>query len=143
MSAVSFDERLFAVLGDGAASPGAAHLVGSECSQCGKVFFPAQTICTACLREGTLRDRALNTRGSLYAYTVVERESLVPKDFPVPYAYGYVDLPEGVRLVARLSDWKPGQLRLDLPVVLQPLRLRQREDGAEVFGFTFRPAEDA
>lgn len=90
---------------------GQLHLLGSRCSACGKVFFPQQALCTECFQEGTLKEHPLSTRGKLYSSTIVERESLAPKGFQVPYAYGYVNLPEGVRVLSKIVGWKPETLR--------------------------------
>jgi hypothetical protein len=33
---------------------------------------------------------------------MVEKESLGAKGFRVPFAYGYIDLPEGVRVLSKI-----------------------------------------
>jgi uncharacterized OB-fold protein len=68
----------------------------------------------------------------------VERESLAPKGFTVPYAYGYVDLPERVRALAKIVDWKPEILKLDAPVELVLEEIREEPSGEKVMGFRFR-----
>ena len=73
---ISFDPRVLTLAAPG---DGQAHLLGSRCGACGKVFFPQQSLCTECFQEGTLKECSLGTRGKLYAFTIVERESLAPK----------------------------------------------------------------
>lgn len=137
---VSFNAEML----DLRAADNEARLVGSECKACGRVHFPRQARCSDCFSEQPLEDRSLATRGRLYAFTTVERESLAPKGFTVPYAYGYVDLPEGVRLVARITDWTTEALRLDAPVEMVVRPIRKDASGADVMGFCFRPvAADA
>ncbi len=132
---ISFDPRILTLRFP---EDGQPHLLGSRCSACGKVFFPQQSLCTECFKEGTLKECSLSTQGKLYAFTIVERESLAPKGFTVPYAYGYVELPEGVRVLSKIIDWKPETLRLDAPVEFVPEVLREDPSGQKVMGFRFR-----
>jgi len=131
---VPFDPGILALGGEGG-----GHLIGSKCSDCGAVYFPCQTFCIACMAEHTLTDCELSRHGQLYAYTIVTRESIAPKGFEVPYVYGYVDLPEGVRVVSRIVDWDASTLRIDMPVELVVEKLRTRPDGTDVMAFRHRP----
>ena len=132
---ISFDPRVLTL-----SSPedGQPNLLGSRCSACGSVFFPQQTLCTECFKRGTLKECSLTTEGKLYAFTIVERESLAPKGFTVPYAYGYVELPEGVRVLSKIIDWKPETLKLNVPVKLAVESLRQDATGRKIMAFCFR-----
>ena len=131
----SFDPRIFTL---GVAEGDKAHLIGSKCGACGAVFFPQQLLCTECFQEGTMKDHALSTKGKIYAFTIVERESLAPKGFKVPYSYGYVELPEGVRVLSKIVDWTAETLKLDVPVELIVEPLREDPSGEKVMGFRFR-----
>jgi uncharacterized OB-fold protein len=131
----SFDPRIFTLSATEDSQP---HLLGSICSACGAVFFPKQSLCTGCLQEGTLKDHALSTEGKVYSFTIVERESLAPKGFQVPYAYGYVDLPDRVRVLSKIVGWTPETLKLDSPVELVMEPLREDATGEKVMAFRFR-----
>lgn len=122
---------------------GRPHLLGNRCNSCGSVFFPQQHLCTACFQEGTMRECALSIKGKLYSYTIVERESLAPPGFSVPYAYGYVELPEGIRVLSKIIGWTPETLKIDAQVemVLDPLR--EDSSGQKVMGFRFRMVQSA
>jgi len=120
------------------ADDGQPHLLGSRCSACGKVFFPQQALCTECFREGTLGEYPLSKRGKLYSFTVVERESLAPKGFQVPYAYGYVNLPEKVRVLSKIVGWTPETLKIDADVELVLEEIRVNSEGQKVMGFRFQ-----
>ena len=133
-SRVPFDPAILALDGEGG-----GHLIGSKCSDCGAVYFPRQTFCIACMAENTLADCELSRHGQLYAYTIVTRESIAPKGFEVPYVYGYVDLPEGVRVVSKIVDWDASTLRIDMPVELVVEKLRTQPDGTDVMAFRHRP----
>jgi uncharacterized OB-fold protein len=132
---VSFNPLILAL---NAPPDGQPHLLGSRCSACGAFSFPQQALCTQCFTEGTLKEHPLSNRGILYSFTIVERETLAPKGFKVPYAYGYVDLPEGVRVLSKIVDWKPETLKLSAPVEFLLEEIRENPSGEKVFGFRFR-----
>lgn len=121
-----------------ASEDGQPHLLGSKCGSCGCVFFPQQSLCTECFQEGTLKEHPLSRRGKLYSFTIVERESLAPPGFKVPYAYGYVELPEGVRILSKIIDWTPETLKIDALAEFVLEALRENSSGQKVMGFRFR-----
>jgi uncharacterized protein len=120
------------------AEDGKPHLLGSRCEACGKVYFPQQKLCIECLGEGTLKGYPLSDKGKIYSFTVVERDTLAPKGFQVPYAYGYIDLPEGVRVLSKIVGWRSETLKIDAPVEIFLEEIRQNEVGEKVMGFRFR-----
>lgn len=72
-------------------------LQGSECASCGEKAFPVRAFCPGCGgRELAAID--LPSEGMLYSYSVVH----VSASRPTPYAIGYVDLANGVRVLAGL-----------------------------------------
>jgi uncharacterized OB-fold protein len=132
---ISFNPVVFTL---NASPDGQPHLLGSHCSACGAFFFPQQTLCTQCFTEGSLKEHPLKNQGTLYSFTIVERESLAPKGFKVPYAYGYVDLPEGVRVLAKIVGWTLETLKMGAPVELITEELRESPSGQKVVAFYFR-----
>ena len=96
-------------------------LMGSECSGCGTVGFPASTQCGRCA-TATATPRALSTRGTVWTYTV---QRFAPKSPPYvpppegfsPFAMGYVELPEGIR-VAGILDCETFDGLMGAPAVL-------------------------
>jgi uncharacterized OB-fold protein len=102
----TFERPELAIEADG------AHLAGSRCEGCGAVHFPQRLSCFECLSTD-LSPYSLAATGTLYSWTVVR----VSSSRPVPYAVGFVDLPEGVRVFADLSG-KFEQFRIDMPVEL-------------------------
>jgi uncharacterized OB-fold protein len=81
----------------------------------------------------------LSRRGRLYTFTIAETG---PPGFDVPYAFGYVDLPEGVRVFAPLTDCEYDRLEIGMELELVLGKIRQ-EDGVEVIGYKFRPVQGA
>lgn len=121
-----------------APTDGEAHLVGSRCNNCGKVYFPGQDLCTECLREGTMETYYFGSKGEVYSYTIVERDSLAPPGFKAPYAYGYIAMPEGVRVLGKIIDWTAQTLRIGTPVEMTLEEIRRDKSNESVMGFRFR-----
>ncbi|MQA78855.1 MAG: hypothetical protein GEV10_10335 [Streptosporangiales bacterium] len=105
-----------------------ARLLGSRCRTCDARAFPSRSLCFGCL--GTdLEPLALGPAGVLYSYSTVR----VSASRAVPYTLGYVDLPEGPRVLAELGG-DPDRYRPD-----QPVHLAVAADGS----WSFVPAEEA
>jgi uncharacterized OB-fold protein len=133
---ISFNPVLFTLDGE----DGGPQLLGSKCGKCGTFFFPQQKLCTACFKEDSLQEHTLSRQGVLYSFTTVERESLAPKGFTVPYAYGYVDLPEGVRILAKIVGWTPETLKIGAKVEMVTEEIRKNSEGQPVLGYRFKVA---
>jgi uncharacterized OB-fold protein len=95
-----------------------ARLVGSECRSCQARSFPARTLCFQCLGDN-LADIPLGPEGTLYSFATVH----VSASRATPYTIGYIDLPEGPRVLARLAG-DPGAYTPD-----DPVRLVVADDG--------------
>ncbi len=123
---------LFAAAPDGAV-PSA--LLASRCGGCGTVSFPSETICPGCFRSDVITPFRLSGRGTLYSYSIVRS---APPGFTAPYAVGYVDLAEGVRLFAPIVVDRFEDLSIGMPVELAVAPVR-RDGAVDVIGYTFRP----
>ena len=117
---------------------GLPHLLASKCDDCNVLFFPPQEFCSQCL-EGNLKPVELSAQGILYSFTIVERESLAPGDFRVPFAYGYIDLPEGVRVLAKIIGWEPDALTIGMNVRLALEKIKEDDSGNDIVAFRFAP----
>lgn len=73
-------------------------LAGSRCLACGALAFPARDACMACGRRD-MTGTALATTGTLYSSTTIH----VSSSRPTPYAIGYVDLDDGVRVLTGIA----------------------------------------
>ncbi len=71
------------------------YLIGSRCRDCGAVAFPRRVVCHKCAGEN-VGEIPLSQRGKLASFTVAWA---APEGFKPPVIMGYIDLPEGVRLV--------------------------------------------
>ncbi|WP_237690302.1 Zn-ribbon domain-containing OB-fold protein [Nocardioides panacisoli] len=94
-----------AEVGDLRRSPG---LRGSRCVSCGNVAFPVAAGCQRC-GSAEVTPRELSPDGTVWGHTV---QRFAPKSPPYvppaegfsPFAVGYVELPEGVRVEAVLES---------------------------------------
>jgi uncharacterized OB-fold protein len=115
---------------------GAPCLVGARCHDCAKVWFPSAAICPSCRSQAI--DRApLSRAGRLYAWS---RLHVAARGWAAPYVLGYVDLPEGVRVLAHIAVDDPAALRPDMPVAFRATAPAVNAEGQEVIHFVFAPA---
>jgi uncharacterized OB-fold protein len=113
-------------------------LLGNKCSTCGMVYFPKRAVCSGCFGD-TLAEHELSTEGTIYSYTVIHYPH--PLGFPVPYAYGLVDLPEDkVRVAAMFTERENLKIGMKVKLVLD--KLSSSPDGKEVIGFKFQPVRE-
>lgn len=113
-------------------TPGAPlKLLGSRCDGCRQVVFPEAAVCPACGGE-SLQRTELSREGVLYAWS---RVHVGPRTLERPFTLGFVDLPEGVRVLARITGElrEPGQ-----KVTLDAARIGTAADGAALCNFVFR-----
>ena len=95
-----------------------------RCERCGSFdWYPSGT-CPGCGSDA-LAWTALSGRGELFSWSCVERAWVAPFKSHAPYVTGLVTLAEdpSVRLVTRIVDCEPSELRMQMPVhvVFRPL----------------------
>lgn len=112
------------------------HLVGSHCKICGQNYFPVRQICPKCFGEAQMEKVRLSNQGKLYSYSIVH---VAPKQFSPPYAIGYVDFPEGVRVLGQLTTRDPNELQLDMDVQTLLGKICVDEQGNEIVSYKFKP----
>lgn len=124
----------------GALTPGTPpRLRAGRCRACGRHHFPAAEDCPYC-GGGQVDEAALAGDGRLWAWTAV---TSAPPGYqgPVPYGFGVVELPEGLRVVGRLTEPDPSRLRLG-----QAMRLVTEAvpgpDGEPMTVWAFQPEAD-
>lgn len=109
-------------------------LLANKCKSCGQVFFPKAVFCLTCLNED-MQELKLSRKGKLYSYTIGHMPST---HFMPPYAIGFVDMPEGVKIFAplKMTEDKPFKIGMDMEVVIEKL---WQEGDTEVIGYKFQP----
>jgi uncharacterized OB-fold protein len=117
------------VVADGA---GVLRLAGGECTECGALSFPQAEVCIACLSE-EISTSPMADRGILYSYSIIRVGSENDK---LPYAVGYVDLSNGIRVFSHLAGIET--LSIDMPVSLHVEQAGEDENGASQYKFWVR-----
>ncbi|TEO04738.1 Zn-ribbon domain-containing OB-fold protein [Pseudomonas aeruginosa] len=112
-------------------------LLGSLCTQCGTRVFPARPFCPACDCTDIEPEVELATRGKIYSYTVIHQ---APAGRKPPYTLAYVDLTDGVRVMAQV-DAPQELLCIDMAVRLD-IRAVAEQDGCELIGYVFVPTQE-
>ena len=117
-------------------------LIGSQCDDCKEIYFPRKKngICTYC-QSRNLVNKYLSTQGKIYSYTIVQQK---PPEFyigEVPYAIGFVELPEGIRIRTHFTDWDVENLRTGMDVKLVFKTIGKNDSGQDVISYMFSPCE--
>lgn len=112
-------------------------LLGARCASCRQIHFPATDSCPYCGAE-RCEVVPLADRGTLYVYTAVEKP---PPGYrgKVPYGFGVVELPEGIRIVSRLTESRVERLSYGMPMRFVLEELFVNEAGDSVIGWAFAP----
>jgi len=113
------------------------HLIGSRCDQCGAVAFPKRAVCHKC-QEGTSHEFSLSKTGKLASYTVAWA---APEGIKPPFVLGYIDMPEGVRLLSMITgcELSTHALTMGQEMKLVFEVLRRNKNGDEIVAFKFKP----
>lgn len=124
---------LFTLAGD------SIRLVGGHSPSSGRYHFPRAAACPYTGAED-VEEVELSDHGTLWAWTAV---TIPPPgyDGEVPYGFGVVELPEGLRVVARLTEADPARLSAGQAMRLVPDVVGTDEDGTELVTWAFAPAE--
>jgi len=114
-------------------------LLGSRCEVCGRHHFPRQDTCPYCAAAGA-RPVELSGRGRLWSWTAV---TTPPPGYggDVPYGFGVVELPEGVRVVTRLTEADPARLVAGQSMSLVVVPVDVDDAGHQVVTYAFAPGD--
>jgi len=135
---VPVDPRLFTWPSD------EPQLIGSRCTQCGVMTFPAQADCPGCAGD-SMKEALFDRRGTLWTFTTQE---FIPKSPPYaraetpetfkPYALGYVEFEGQAKVEGRIdeSDFAKLRIGMEMEVVVVPFMER---DDEEIVTYAFRP----
>ena len=114
-------------------------LIGGRCLECERSHFPQSEICPYCSAYACT-SLELGPHGSLWLFTSVVR---APPGYlgRTPFGFGVVDLPEGVRLVTRLTEGDPGKLRrgMKMRLVIDAWSRSDEPDAERICAYAFAP----
>ena len=116
-------------------------LIGSQCESCGEIYFPRKEKgwCAYC-HQKTLKDLPLSRHGKIASFSVVmQQPGGGYYKGPVPYAYGAVELPEGIYVTTlfKADDFDELELHRDVELVMDTLC--EDEEGHDIVTFKFMP----
>jgi uncharacterized OB-fold protein len=111
-------------------------LLGARCRACGHHHFPRLDQCPYC-GSPEVEPVELSDHGTLWGWTEVVS---APPGYPgeVPFGFGVVELPEGLRVVTRLASPVAGY-RFGQPMRLRLATLRATDAGEPVVTWEFAP----
>jgi uncharacterized OB-fold protein len=114
------------------------HLVGGRCGACARYHFPTAGTCPYCGSDDTASVELSDT-GTLWGWTAV---TVAPPGFrgEVPFGFGVVELPEGIRVISRIDEADPARLSFGMPVRFALAPLHTDDDGTQVVTYAFVPA---
>jgi uncharacterized OB-fold protein len=118
-------------------------LLGSKCATCGTPYFPRSAVChnPEC-GQSKIEDASFGPRGVLWSCAIQNYPPPLPARYEepyTPYALGMVDMPEGLRVLGRISTDDPEGVQVGAEVELVLERLYRDEEGSEVITWKFRP----
>jgi uncharacterized OB-fold protein len=113
-------------------------LLGSKCTNCGNVLFPRVDSCTYCATEDPAPVE-LSRQGTLWAWTAV---TAPPPGYQgeVPFGIGIVELPEGIRVITRLTESDPSALHAGEAMEVRLVQLHSDAEENDVVTYAFAPA---
>ncbi len=118
-------------------SNGQIVLSGVRCERCGKVFFPKKEVCPLCF-DGELKEVPVSMGGKLHTYS---RSDMGVAGLDAPYVFGFIDLPEGIKLFGLITECEPWdkilKIGMDMEVFISPIR--KDPAGKEIIAYKFRP----
>lgn len=117
---------------------GKLKLVGVRCKNCNRVYFPPQPICANCFDQTDMEETTIGPRGKLYSYTIIRVPS---RNIEAPYAVGYADFPDDVRVFAQLTEVDPNKLKVDMDVELVLGKIDRDEEGNEIISYKLQKLE--
>ncbi len=111
-------------------------LEGRRCTACAAIQFPPRGRCEKC-QEVVLEPHRLSGRGTVYTHAEVAQ---APEGFAAPYVVAMIELEEGMKVTAQLTDVEPREVTVGMPVEMVTRRLQEKgERGYIVYGYKFRP----
>lgn len=113
-------------------------LEAARCKKCGKIHFPPRLVCASC-RSREFEKYNLSHEGKIVTYTIIRVPPAPFKD-QAPYAVGIVELDDGVKITAQITDCPFEDLKVGQKVKVE-FRLIQEEGAAGVlqYGYKFVP----
>jgi uncharacterized OB-fold protein len=114
-----------------------ATLLGGRCEACGTLRFPHRNLCPRC-QSTQVAVVPLSRHGTVHTYTIVRSK---PPGYlgAVPYAFGLVELPEGLRVASTLTARDIETIAVGDKVEFELITLGEGDDA--VLSYAYRRRE--
>lgn len=113
-------------------------LQGSVCQNCGHFMFPTRLVCPKC-KSRSLEKFTFSGKGKIFSFTTVY-QTIEKYHGNVPYLVALIDLQEGPRITAQLTDVDPQDVHIGMPVEMVVRKYYEDgRDGPVFYGYKFRP----
>jgi uncharacterized OB-fold protein len=118
-------------------------LIAARCRSCGTIDLPRSVKCLKC-GGAEFEPLKLSGRGKIYCFTTISRGASPPEfstqqNLAGPYLVAVVELEEGPKTVAQMTDCKVEELKIGL-FVESTFRRIYEDDGVIRYGIKFKPA---
>lgn len=115
------------------------NLAGSECTVCGRKFFPEKTMCPICHRKslGNMKAYSFKGRGKVESFSKVH-VGMPQFMSQVPYVLAYIGLEEGDHILGQIVDCKLDDVKIgsDVEMVFRKLG-EEGKSGTIYYGYKF------
>ncbi len=113
-------------------------LIGVKCKKCGAIYYPPRPVCEKC-RSRELEEVELPRRGKLISYAILHDPPIGYRD-QAPLIIGIIELENGVRVFAPLTDVDEKDLKIGMEVEAVLRRINRKEEyGVIPYALKFRP----
>jgi len=118
--------------------PRRTRLEGQKCRACGSINYPPRARCLKC-GSYSLEEYKLPERGTLISFTIIRNPPLGFEHY-APYALGLIELEDGTRITAQMTDIEPNDLRIGMPVEAVFRKISEDGDAGIIrYAIKFRP----
>jgi uncharacterized OB-fold protein len=117
-------------------------LVGEICPHCETKIFPPRDLCPDCGQEASTPYQ-FSGNGEVYSFTTVH-DAPAGHEANAPYTVAVIQLEEGPKLTAQLTDLGDEEVKIGMPVEMVTRKLGEDgERGMLVYAYKFRPVLSA
>ncbi len=118
--------------------PKRIRLEGQKCKSCGNVDYPPRARCLKC-GQTNLEPYKLPEKGSLISFTVIRNPPLGFEGM-TPYVLGLVELKDGTKITAQITDVELDNLKIGMPVESVFRKISEDGDSGIIrYAIKFRP----
>jgi uncharacterized protein len=119
-------------------TPERYRLEAGKCTKCGEICFPGRLICPKC-GHTEFTKMNLSGKGKLLSHTIIRTAPSGFEDL-APYAVGIVELEEGCRMLAQITDCDPTTLKTGDKMITKFRRLNEDgKTGMIMYAYKFVP----